>query len=120
MPTGIKLPIRPKNGRMVLISGKEYTEQLIKIALGDNENLNPFETKGVGSFMLYALNDQQTEGEIRDRVEDAFFLLENDQIARLNSLNFEKKDGFLFIFIDYVDLESGVAERMEVPIPSGG
>lgn len=124
MAQGIKLPLQTKNGRLQLLSGDEYIEQLIFTALGDNESENPFQDIGLGEFMIFGINDSYTEGEIRTRVEQIFDLLEGDQLARLDSedkaLTFTRKKGTgqLVMLLSYTNLETQEQREIEVPIPS--
>lgn len=123
MATGIKLPLEAKNGRLVLLSGDDYIEQLIFAALGDNETENPFQDIGLGEFMIFGINDSYTAGEIRERVRRVFESLEADQLAKLGSddkaITFEKEigTGRLKMFLTYINLETQEQNDIEVPIP---
>ncbi|KKN81440.1 hypothetical protein LCGC14_0320530 [marine sediment metagenome] len=121
---GIELPVRVVNGRFKLLSSDEYVDQLIRVALGNTDSENPFNPDGLGEFMIFALNDEQIEGEIEERVRTVFRILERDQIARLgreSPIRFEEdvvKPGEKIMFIDYVNLETG--GRREVDLPLSG
>lgn len=125
MAKGIKLPLETKNGRLVLLEGDDYIEQLIFAALGDNESENPFQDIGLGQFMIFGLNDSYTEGEIRERVEQVFASLEEDQLAKLSTddeaITFVKETGTgkLKMFLEYVNIETQEQNEIEVPIPAG-
>lgn len=124
MAQGIRLPLQAKNGRLSLLSGDDYIEQLIFTALGDNESENPFQDIGLGEFMIFGINDSYTEAEIRERVEQIFEALEADQLAKLddneNALRFERKRGTgkLSMYVSYTNLETQEQNDIEVPIPS--
>lgn len=117
MAQGIKLPLRSKNGRLVLASGDTYIEQLIATAMGSGDSDNPFQDLGLGEFMLFEINDELTEGEIRARVIAAFETLERDQLARLESLSFSSENEEKFMQLNYRNLETGRREELNVPIP---
>ncbi len=63
MARGIKLPIKPKNGRMPLLSGDEYIDQLVATALLGSDSENPFQ-EGGGDSMIFGINElsEQTPG----------------------------------------------------------
>jgi len=123
MAKGIKIPLSVKAGRLEQLGGDEYIEQLIMTALGDNESDNPFQDIGLGTFMIFGINDSYTEGEIRERVIQVFESLETDQLAKLASddkaLTFEKRigEGKLVMFLEYINLETQEQRELEVPIP---
>lgn len=123
MAQGIRLPLQTKNGRLQLLSGDAYIEQLLFTALGDNESENPFQDIGLGQFMIFGINDSYTEAEIRERVEQIFEALEADQLAKLDddeqALRFERKRGTgkLFLHVSYTNLETQEQNDIEVPIP---
>lgn len=123
MAKGIKLPARAKAGRLELLGGDAYVEQLITTGLGDCESINPWNQKGLGEFMIFAVNDTEIEGEIRERVKSIFGSLERDQLARLaggRSIKFVSKDGDKKMFIEYDNLENGERREIEVPLPPSG
>ena len=116
MARGIELPTRAKNGRLRLLAGDEYIRQLVITAMQPGDSENPFQDLGIGEDMIFEINDDLLEGEIRARAERVFTILDRDQLARLESLRFERENGDLTMFVDYVDLETG--ERIQgVPVP---
>ena len=117
MARGIELPTRAVNGRLKLLSGDAYIEQLVMVALGDNDSENPFQEIGLGEFMIFGINDAQEDGEIRMKVKRVFSLLEADQLARLKTLSFETSGSDKLMFLDYINLETGQRREVEVPIP---
>ena len=117
MAKGIKLPLETKNGRLVMLGGDGYIEQLIFAALGSGDSDNPFQDLGLGEFMIFDINDQITEGEIRKRVEAAFETLDRDQLARLENLTFQTEAEEKRMLLGYRNLETGKREDLEVPIP---
>lgn len=117
MAKGIKLPLRAVNGRLELLGGDAYIEQLIFTALGSGESDNPFQDIGLGEFMIFDLNDKMTEGHIAERVRAVFATLERDQLARLEELSFKSVEGDKKMHLGYENLETGKRDDIEVPLP---
>lgn len=124
MAQGIQVPIKTKNGRIMLLSSDDYIDQLVRIALGDSQSSNPFQDIGLGDFMIFAIDDAMTEGEIRRRVIAVFDSLERDQLAKINQndIIFEKPivAGEKRMSITYTNLETQERQEIEVPIPPVG
>jgi hypothetical protein len=127
MAKGIKVPTEVKDGRLVALDGDDYIEMLVSIAMGSGDSENPFQDLCLGEFMIYAINDGQPDGEIKQRVTGLFDSLEGDQLARLESqedLKIVKGVGdeaaSKFMELSYVNMETGERRDLRVPIPSGG
>jgi hypothetical protein len=124
MARGIRLPARAKAGRLELLGGDEYIEQLIRTGLGSPDSDNPWNVNGLGEFMIFDINDASTAGSIRRRVEAIFKSLKRDQLAdlpRSGGLSFYQTDeGELRLRVAYKNLENGSRRVLEVPVPSGG
>lgn len=121
MAQGLKLPLETKNGRLVLMSGDDYINQLVITALIGGYSDNPFQDIGLGDYMIFDINDALTEGEIRRRIEAVFVSLEKDQLAKLEDpdtdVQFTRKDGDLFAEITYTNMETQERPEIEVPVP---
>lgn len=125
MAKGIRLPARAQAGRLELLGGDEYIEQLIRVGLGEPDSENPWNVNGLGQFMIFDINDAQLESEIRPRVEAIFRSLKRDQLAELGkgagALKFtQDSEGERKLRIEYKNLENGSRRILEVPAPSGG
>lgn len=125
MAKGIELPIQIVNGRIKLLSGDDYIEQLILVALGECDSDNPFQDLGLGEFMIFAINAEAIEGEIRQKVRAIFSSFERDRLAKLpsasaRSIRFEQKGEEKVMYLDYVNLETGERRELEVPLPPAG
>lgn len=116
MAKGIKLPLTAKNGRLVLATGDAYIEQLIYTGLGSGDSDNPFQDLGLGEFMIFDINDQIPEGEIKRRVEAVFDVLNRDQLAMLEAIEFQIDGADKKMNLGYRNLETGKREDLEVPI----
>lgn len=123
MAKGIRLPTRTKAGRLELLGGDAYIEQLINTGLGDGESINPWNRNGLGEFMIFAVNDTEIEGEIRERVKGIFKSLERDQLARIaggKAIKFVSDGGDKKLFLEYENMENGERREIEVPLPPAG
>jgi hypothetical protein len=106
-----------------MLGGDAYVEQLISTGLGDGESINPWNNPGLGEFMLFAVNAEGIEGEIRQRVKSIFASLERDQLARLGggkAIKFVSKGGDKTMFVEYENMENGERREIEVPLPPAG
>ena len=119
MPQGIKLPSQVKNGRLVLISGDEYIQQLVINALGDRDCDNPFVLDGIDESMIFQLNTAELQAQLRRRIEAIFEVLDAEQLARLANLTFESKGPDLIANIEYTNLETGIRTAFFAPASGG-
>jgi hypothetical protein len=71
MAKGIRLPARAKAGRLELLGGDEYIEQLIRTGLGEPDSENPWNVNGLGEFMIYDINDSRSPSWPRARARCA-------------------------------------------------
>lgn len=118
MARGIQLPTKAVNGRWQMLSGDAYIEQLIRVALLGSESDNPFQDIGLGSDIIFDINDGLLDGEIRSKLEQVFSIFERDQLARLAAYNLEHVDGDVILVLSYINLETG-ARIEDVQIPLG-
>jgi hypothetical protein len=122
MAQGATIPAKVVNGRLQKLSGNEYIRTLLMLAFGEGQSDNPFQDLGLGEFMIFGINDAETEGEIRPRVERMFDSFERDQLARLDSpaddIEFFQAEGDKFMIVRYWDLETQERIEIEVPIPN--
>jgi len=119
MAQGIKLPVTVVEGRLELLSGDAYINQLVMTALMDGDSDNPFEHTGLGETMIFGINDAMTEGELKAKVKQIFENLEGDQLARLEKLDFEREGQEMFMYVTYTNLETGYrVEGVEVYVPA--
>lgn len=123
MARGIQTPLKTKNGRLLLLSGDNYIDQLVRFGLGDSQSDNPFQQIGLhGERFIFALNASMSEGEIRTAVMSVFESLERDQLAKVKErdITFVRKDGDLFMNVTYTNIETQERPELEVPIPPEG
>ena len=121
MATGIRVPVATKNGRVVLLSRDGYIQQLLFIGLGEGDSENPFQNLGLGEFMIFDINDEPTEGEIKERMIAIFASFEADQLAKLEDpavdLVFSETEGEKQLDLTYTNMETQERVDVEVPIP---
>jgi hypothetical protein len=125
MACGIQVPLITKNGRLKKLYGDAYIEQLVQLALIGMESENPFQTLGLGEWMIFGINDGMTTGQIKEKVISIFDLFEADQLAKLKSedesIQFKRGDeGELYMSVEYVNMETQEGKSIEVPIPPVG
>lgn len=123
MAQGIEVPLRVRNGRLAKLSGDDYIDQLVRVAFLGMDSDNPFQTLGLGEFMIFGVNDRMTEGEIRDRVVLIFESFKRDQLARIDDpesdIIFRHEGENLYMDLVYINMETQERPELSVPIPSG-
>lgn len=121
MAQGIKVPLETENGRLKLISRDAYIQQMLFVALGEGESDNPFQDPGMGEFMIFDINDELTEGEIKARIVAIFESFEADQLAKLDNpeidLVFSEEGQEKLLDLTYINMETQERVDIEVPIP---
>jgi hypothetical protein len=72
-------------GRAALVSGETQLRKLIFLNLMDLESANPFQGDiGIGSGMIFALNNESLQAELRRKINSLFRRLQLEDRARLN------------------------------------
>jgi len=124
MAQGIQVPLQVRNGRLRKLTGDDYIDQLVRVALAGMDSDNPFQTLGLGEFMIFGINDALTEGEIKERIVLIFESFKADQLAELKNpdkdLVFTHKDEELWMDLAYVNMETQERVELSVPIPPAG
>ena len=117
--TGVRILLSIKNGRLELISGDAYKQQLIRVALSNCTNNNPFQDIGLGQFMIFELNTQDVESQIRHRVLKIFESFERDHLMKIRNphsdIKFFSEGSEKYMSLDYFDIET--QERQEITVP---
>jgi hypothetical protein len=83
MAQGLTLPVQAAKGRAVLDQGDDELRKVIMIALSDCDSANPFQDLGLDPSDVFAINDEVTQAEIRQRIAVAFKRFEAEGLARL-------------------------------------
>jgi hypothetical protein len=115
MATGIRIPVGVGvGGRTALVSGSEYTEQLVKVALLDLESDNPFVDQSGLEDAVFALSDATVRALLQRRVRAKFTQFEAERVARLLAITFEQgeTEGETEMTVAYLDMDTN--ERREV------
>ena len=107
MGSGIAIPVRGLNGRLVLQSGEKQTGKIILLAVGDGDNVNPWNNDVGIQYPVFDLGDPSTQAVVRREIEVHFARLEGALKARLTDLQFEETGpGELTVKVLYQDLET--------------
>jgi len=111
MPTGIAVPGRPNaSGGTLLSRTEDQDASIIKVALGDDNNDNPFQQGiGLGLSAVFDLNDEQIRPLILARLIPLFQRLEAQKRYKLRreTLQWEQgNEGELVLSFKYVSLEA--------------
>lgn len=80
---GLTLPVQVSKGRAVYDRGDAQLRKVIMVALSDCDSLNPFQDLGLDPTDVFAINDEITQAEIRQRIAIAFRRFEAEGTARL-------------------------------------
>ena len=124
MASGIELPLRTARGRLKRLTGDDYIDQLVRVALLGMESDNPFQTLGLGEWMIFGINDSLTESEIKEKVAAIFESFQRDQLAQLKDpdadITFKRDEGDLYMNVAYVNMETQERTDLSVPIPGSG
>lgn len=112
MSTGVSLPVRCLNGRVVLDSGAVENAKIIKLCMGDGENSNPFNNVGI-AHPLFAVMNGGSAALIQRAIEKHFDRLEKDNRAKLESLKLLDNDSAeASVEVEYIDLETDEAKEV--------
>jgi hypothetical protein len=107
MGTGIAIPVRAIHGRAVPQSGEKQIGKVILLAMGDGDNVNPFNTDVGIQHPVFDLPNPSTQAVIRREVEVHFARFEANLKAKLIDLTFEETGpGELTVSVKYHDLET--------------
>jgi hypothetical protein len=124
MAQGIQIPLKTNNGRLQKLSGDDYIDLLIRVALIGAESENPFQTLGLGEWMIFGINDAMAEAEIREKVVLIFEAFKADQLAKINDpstdITFDHNEGDMLMNVSYINMETQERVELDVPIPDGG
>jgi len=120
MATGIAIPVRGLNGRLVLQSGERQTGKIILLAMGDGDNVNPWNNDVGIQYPTFDLADPATQAVVRREIEIHFARFEGELKARLNDLQFEETaEGELTVRVLYQDLETDEQRDVSLIVKTG-
>lgn len=117
MASGISLPIRVANGRLVKDSGETQLKKIISLALADCESGNPFQELGVDPAVIFSLNREEVRAYAKRRVIEVFKRLQAEGRATILSgypVFKQEAEGELVCEIKYINLETTAAEELEM------
>lgn len=116
MPSGISMPPRIVNGKLVRESGRDQTRKLIMIAVGPDDSENPWNTAG-SRLPLFDVDTPEYRASLTARIERHFKRFEGDGRAKLTSISYRSRFGSLFVDVTYKDLVDGVVRTVSVGVP---
>lgn len=120
MARGLAIPVGVDgNGRARVVSGDDYIEQLIGIALSRRKSSNPFEAEGIDNAIHSLEDDRVLRTRIGARVAELFSRLKAKKMARLLGdpiFFFDDRASKLMVIVTWISLET---EIDKVPTRSG-
>lgn len=120
---GIALPFQADGrGRLVTIDRDAELSKIINMQLQNMESNNPFQDLGLGEEMIFAVDNDDLQSDLRRRINEIFRQLQLQDRARLEkppvfSLTAE---GELEVAISYIDLETNKIDEFTRVFPGGG
>ena len=121
MPIGLKFPIQVDNGGGAALEFEpRQIDKLIKLALAEGGDENPFQTLGLPGNVIYDINDNATITSIRIRIEQILTKFEDrivipeDFDIKLTSINEE-----LFLEFSYLDLNNNELVDYQLNLSDG-
>jgi len=107
---GLKIPISKD---FAMIENAEFADQIVRVALSDLTNWNPFSRLvGISEQYIFQLPDEVTMHRIRDRIEKVFDFLKINDLAELIDLKFTTEEGKFIIGITYKNIISNKEVEM--------
>ena len=116
---GIAIPFQA-NGRggLLLLTGGEQMRKIIFTRLSDCESSNPYQQDiGIGADMIFAINDESLQAELRRRIDLNFSELRAQGRARLlKPPLFKRKSETqeLEVLVQYLDMETNKPEEVKM------
>jgi hypothetical protein len=113
----IQWPPDLESGRAALVDGADELRQVIRLALLDAQNGNPFNSDlDPGGEAVWAAMAPAASGEAAARVRSVFARLERERRARLEAVDVADAGatGDRTITVRYLDLETGRPDVLEV------
>jgi hypothetical protein len=118
---GLKVPCAGDGrGKLELVAGDEYLMQLLFVALGDCSSDNPFVDVGLDAGLIFDLNDEVSQGRLRERVRRVLAEFEAEGLMKLApNRDLEvvagAEEGELQMLVPVVMLESNRETTLRVP-----
>ena len=107
---GLRVPVGvDQSGGCALVEGEENDRKAIWLALSDCENNHAFQQDlGVGTEMVFAINDAGTQAVILQKLIEIFARFERQDRYRLvqNSVRWSQVEGELILEFKYRNLET--------------
>lgn len=108
--SGIDNPIRADgDGGFALTEGDSYIRSQVLACVSPNESDNPFQDLGGDELAVFQnADDIRWRTQVKRRIKRQFQFLEDENLARLQKITFERGDaeGDFRVVISYLNLES--------------
>lgn len=120
MPVGLAIPVGVgTNGGVRLALGSDHDEQIIRTAMGDDNNENAFQQDiGLGVGAVFDASDALTQAKIMARLRNVFKRFEAQKRFRLleNSIKWKRgNEGELILEFKYINLEADDSRFFSMP-----
>lgn len=110
MATGLAIPVRVSpSGGFAKSSGEQHDNDIIRSALGSDDNENAFEQDlGLGEAAIFDINDAQLRATVLERLRTIFARFEALKRFRLmeDTIEWDDVPGEQILTFKYVNLET--------------
>jgi len=115
---GLRIPIQASAGRLETVRGEDQLRKVIVLNLSDCESSNPFQDIGIGSAMVFDVDDPTTRARISRNIATLFKRLEREGRARLSQgypiFTADQVSQELHCEVRYVNLETTREEEISI------
>lgn len=121
MPIGLKFPVQvDKSGGAALEFEPQQIDKLIKLALSEGGDLNPFQDLGLPGNIIFEVNDTATITSIRIKIEQILTKFE-DRIVIPEDFDIEltTENEQLFLEFSYLDLNNNELVDYQLNLSDG-
>lgn len=121
------MPLRTsKGGGAKLDDGGDQLSKLLRAALLEGEDDNPFQDLGLSPKMIYRINDDASKFDIKDEVERVLnqfrgrMKIVGEGIVLKPLYSEETKAEEMHVSFEYIDLDQGEAKEFSEPVKKLG
>lgn len=121
------MPLRTnRGGGAKLDDGSSQLSKLIRSALLEGDDENPFQDIGLSARMVYRINDDASKFDLKDEIERVLSQFKGrmkiigEGIVLKPVYSDETKEEEMHVYFEYIDLDQGVAEEFSEPMKKLG